>query len=254
LTNLPCDTKELQTTFARDGFIVIRNFLNSVELAELRDELSRYVVETVPDVPVTDVYYEAKDDPATLKYLSRMGDHDAYFADLITRTRWTSLAETLLGERVVPKGVEWFNKPPEIGKVTPPHQDGYYFMLNPNEAVTMWLALDPVDETNGCVRYLPGSHRKGIRQHGRTDLLGFSQGIIDYDSADRNAEVPMIAFPGDLLVHHAITIHRADGNSSSRHRRALGLVFYAVSAKPDATTLAAYTHNLNAELKNKGAI
>jgi phytanoyl-CoA hydroxylase len=254
MANLPCDAKELQIAFDSDGFIVLRNFLDPGELVDLEREVSRYVTETVPQVPETDVYYEDKGNPATLKYMSRMGDHDAYFGDLISRKRWTSLAETLLGDAVVAKGVEWFNKPSRVGKVTPPHQDGYYFMLDPNEAVTMWLALDPVDETNGCVRYLPGSHRKGIRPHGRTELLGFSQGIVDYDSADRGAEIPMIASPGDLLVHHAMTIHRADGNPSPRHRRALGLVFYAARAQPDAPALAAYTRTLNAELKNKGAI
>lgn len=50
-------------------------------------------------------------------------------------------------------------KPPRIGKGTPPHQDGYYFMLEPNEAVTMWMALEDVNEENGCVRYVKESHK-----------------------------------------------------------------------------------------------
>jgi phytanoyl-CoA hydroxylase len=245
---------DLQNTFARDGFVVIRGFLNSSELAQLQLELSRYITQLVPQLPPTDVYYEVKGDPATLKYMSRMAEHDFYFADLIRSKRWTELAEVLLDDEVVTKGVEWFDKPPRIGKTTPPHQDGYYFMLEPNEAATMWLALDPVDEDNGCVRYIRQSHRRGIRPHGRTELLGFSQGIVDYSSADGNLEVPMIASPGDLLVHHGMTIHRADANASSRHRRALGLVYYAAKAKPNEVALAAYNSSLTAELQNKGKI
>jgi len=243
------DAQELKKKFDRDGYAVIRGFLSPAELAGLNHELERYITECVPTLQRTDVYYENRDNPATLKQMARIKEHDAYFAGLITRPKWKGLAETLLADQVVAQELEWFNKPPEIGKPTPPHQDGYYFMLEPNEAVTMWLALDPVDERNGCIRYLPGSHCKGLRPHGRTEVLGFSQGITNYDSADRAAEVPIVASPGDLLVHHAITIHRADGNPSRRHRRSLGLIFYAVRARQDAKKLAAYQARLNAELE-----
>ena len=40
----------------------------------------------------------------------------------------------------------------------------------------MWLALDEVDETNGCLCYVPGSHRQGLREHARTRTLGFLRG------------------------------------------------------------------------------
>lgn len=76
-------------------------------------------------------------------------------------SRFEKLASILLHDEVIGKNIQYFNKPPKIGKPTPAHQDGYYFMLEPNEAVTMWMALEPVDEENGCVRYVKGSHKKG---------------------------------------------------------------------------------------------
>ena len=56
---------------------------------------------------------------------------------------------------------EWFNKPPGTDSPTPPHQDNYYFSLKPPNVLTIWLALDPVDDENGCLRYVAGSHRDG---------------------------------------------------------------------------------------------
>lgn len=241
--------QELKKMFDQDGYVVVRGFLTGEELGELNRELARYVSERIPQIPRTDVYYENREDPETLKQMARIKQHDAFFAGLIERPKWTGLAEALLADQVVAQELEWFDKPPRIGKFTPPHQDGHYFMLEPNEAATMWLALDPVDESNGCVRYIPGSHRKGLRPHGRTQVLGFSQGITDYSDADRKAEVPMVAEPGDLLVHHAVTVHRADGNPSLRHRRSLGLIFYAARAHQDAKRLAEYQKGLNAELQ-----
>jgi phytanoyl-CoA hydroxylase len=241
--------QQLKLDFDRDGYVFIRGFLSTDEQTAFKSELDRYISERVPQIPRTDVYYEDRNKPETLKQMARIKEHDPYFAALIDRPKWRGLAEVLLADDVVPQELEWFNKPPRIGKFTPPHQDGYYFMLDPNEAVTMWLALDPVDEGNGCVRYIPGSHRKGLRPHGRTEVLGFSQGITDYTDADRAAEVPMVAGPGDLLVHHAVTVHRADGNPSERNRRSIGLIYYASRAQQDKKRLAEYQKGLNAELQ-----
>jgi phytanoyl-CoA hydroxylase len=244
----PIDLKKAKADFDRDGYCVIRQFLNEVELAELRGELDHYVSIRVPQLPATDAFYEIRTDPKTLKQLAHMKQNDPYFFELIRRKKWTRLARELLSDEVVPQELEWFNKPPLIGKPTPPHQDGHYFMLEPNEAVTMWLALDDVDESNGCMRYIAGSHRQGLRPHAKTYVLGFSQGISDYGSSDFAAETPICGKPGDLLVHHSLTIHRADGNPSPRHRRSLGFVYYAASARQDSGRLAEYQQGLYKEL------
>lgn len=54
----------------------------------------------------------------------------------------------MMDEPVIGKTAEYLNKPPKIGKATPVHPDGYYFMLQPPKAMTMWLALEGVDEEN----------------------------------------------------------------------------------------------------------
>ena len=86
------------------------------------------------------------------------------------------------------------------------------------------------------------------RYHFRT--LGFSQGITDYSTPqDKADEVAMPAHPGDLLVHHALTIHRADGNRSpARSRRALGFIYYSERARQDKVAHAAYQETLKKEL------
>ncbi len=110
--------------------------------------------------------------------------------------------------------------------------------------MTMWLALNEADEENGCLRYLPGAHRRGVRQHQMTQIVGFSQGITDFGDDDRAAEVAVPAAPGDLLVHHWTMVHRADSNTSDRERWGLGSVFYGVHTKPDEEKQAAYKRDL----------
>ena len=146
--------------FQRDGFVIVRQFLPAAEFRELCDNLDRYISRVVPTLPDQHAFYQDKSRPETLKQMQHMGV-DAYFADYKNHPRWNALAKALLGEDVNPKEPEWFNKPPGTGHATPPHQDNYYFNLKPPQVVTIWMALDRVDEENGCLRYLPGSHARG---------------------------------------------------------------------------------------------
>ncbi len=180
---------------------------------------------------------------------------DPFFAGLLNG-RATKLAEIALGELVVAKNLEYFNKPPGIGQPTPPHHDGYYFHLKPNQAVTTWLALEDVDHENGCVRYVQGSHRLGLRAHGKSGVLGFSKGMLDFGLPHDHAyAICCPAVAGDLLAHHSLTIHWADGNTSkTRIRRALGLVYFAARCTIDEVAKQAYMERLHSELRATGKI
>ncbi len=247
---------EWMNRFTADGFVAVRQFVGGKELTELIAHVDRFIEQIVPGIPPEQVFYEDKNDPATLKQIQHMDDHDGWFAELVTASRFREIAEMLLHGPVVPKNLQFFNKPPGVGQPTPPHQDGYYFMIDPCEAVTMWLSLDDVDEENGCVRYVPGSHTRGMREHARTQTLGFSQGIVDYPTKmDRDHELAIPAQPGDLLVHDAMTIHRADGNrSATRPRRALGLIYFSDRSREDIEAQTAYQRKLADEMKVKGKI
>src|SRR5689334_21057965 len=93
------DLEQLERNFHRDGYVVVRGFLSSAELAELKRELERYTTIRVPKLPREDVYYQDLADASTLKQLARMKKHDAYFADLIARDRFIGLVEALLSDQ-----------------------------------------------------------------------------------------------------------------------------------------------------------
>ena len=242
--------------FTRDGYVALTGFLSPEKLAEVREVVVRFINARAPHLPREQVFYEKLGQSETLKQIVGLFGHDPYFERLMFGSDFERLAELLLQGPVVGKNMQYFNKPPQIGKATPPHQDGYYFMLEPCEALTMWLALEEVDEENGCVRYVRGSHRRGLRPHGRTQTLGFSQGVTDYGTPqDLADEVAFPAQPGDLLVHNAMTIHRADANRSrTRTRQALGFIYYSERAREDEAAHAAYQKRLAEEMKAKGKI
>ena len=63
------------------------------------------------------------------------------------------------------------------------------------------------------------------------------------------------AGPGDLLVHHAVTVHRADDNpSETRDRPAIGFVYLSERAKEDREAVEAYRKKLAEDLASQGKI
>ncbi|MCG8306641.1 MAG: phytanoyl-CoA dioxygenase family protein [Cytophagales bacterium] len=236
-----------------DGFIYIPGFLSLDEISALRKELDSLDLNKMPPEKV---YYENKERPDTLKQLQHLFNYSPLFKETMFESKFTELANLLLGEKAIGKNMQFFNKPPKLGKPTPPHQDGYYFMLEPQNAITMWLALEDVDEENGCVRYVKGSHKEGMRPHGRTAVLGFSQAMLDFpQESDLQHEVYFRVKPGDLLAHHSLTIHWADGNQSeNRTRKSLGFIYYGENAKVDEAAHKFYQEKLARELKEKDSI
>lgn len=226
----------------------------------MKSRIEHYIREIAPHLPEDKVFYENPDDATSIKQMFDMSHFDPYFEQLLWNSKVSEMAGVLLGEKVDRGFVEYFNKPPRRasatdgkGRPTPPHQDCYYFMLKPPQAITFWIPMEDVDEESGCLRYVRGSHVKGMRPHGRTQTLGFSQGIVDYGTRDDLInELAIPAKIGDALAHHGMTIHRADENKSfTRSRKVLGLVYFGVSAQEDAEAKRQYQEKLKQE-RQKG--
>jgi len=223
----------LALRFQRDGFLALRSLFTPSEVHDIVGRLDEFLVTVLEHIPPEHVFFENREDPASLKQIQLLHQHAPFIDDLACQGKLPKLAATLLGEACEIQNVQLFRKAPGHGRATPPHQDGEYFKLDPPQAVTLWLALDPTDSRNGCLRYVRGSHCEGLRPHTRGQTLGFSQRLTDWTSQDVQREVAIPAGPGDLIAHHAMTIHRADGNRHGPIRRALGFIYYGHSARED---------------------
>lgn len=219
---------EYKQQFDTAGFFRAPGLLSAAEALELEENLNRFIRDVVPGMDRKDAMHDDYSNPATLKQVAGM-ERDPWFDAFSKRPKFVQLAEHLLSGPVTSHGVQLFRKPPRTGKPTPPHQDGYYFCIEPNEALTIWITLDDVSAESGAVHYQSGSHRKGLREHGGTGVLGFSQGL-SADDPEAGEAVCCPVHRGDALIHHSLTIHWAGANTSERDRRAIGLVYWSASA------------------------
>ena len=213
-------------------------------MAGLRKEIDRYIEEVVPTVPEYEVMYDVKGQPETLKRLGHMSKYDEYFSDLIHTGKFTSLAELLLDGEVVPQYSQLFNKPARVGVETPAHQDSFYIPLTPNEALTMWLALDTVDRGERlpaiCIGRSQASNPsaradRDIRILARGNRLRrgrLRRGGTGPGGAWRRGHPPLVDGPPG----------RAD--TSDRDRWGLGTIYHSANAKPDSELQEARTRDL----------
>jgi ectoine hydroxylase-related dioxygenase (phytanoyl-CoA dioxygenase family) len=143
--------------------------------------------------------------------------------------------EALIGPDVLLLSTHVFCKYPEdAGKFVAWHQDVTYWGLEPPYALTAWYAVDDSDVENGCMRVIPGSHRRGIFDHGTSqrpgNLLSINQEVTE--PVDESQAVDLVLRAGEISIHHGHLIHGSNPNRSNRRRCGLTMRYVPPYVKP----------------------
>lgn len=151
--------------------------------------------------------------------------------------RLIGLISQLLGQPPLLATDQIFMKPPRFGSAKPYHQDNFYFRLSPpDQALTAWIALDDVDERNGCLRYISGSHLGPIMPH--TAVPGEPYNLVpDPALIDLSREVLAPVGKGGVVFHHSVVLHTSHRNESERWRRGYATHWVTAQVTSDNTTL-----------------
>ena len=248
--------------FARDGVIVIEDFVSRDRCEALRERAVALVAEHAPQAPGTvfsthdqrhakDVYFEASAngiatffeegafdadgrlcvplDRAINKLGHAMHDLDPVFNAFSHGPRLHAVAQGLgLADPKVVQSMYIF-KQPGIGGEVGCHQDSTYLCTEPESVLGLWFAIEDAHRGNGCLGGLPGEHRKGLkevfRRQGDGSLkLESLQPDLNWD-LDRLEwlEVPQ----GTLIAFNGRFPHLSEANHSAQSRHAFTL--HAVS-------------------------
>lgn len=121
-----------------------------------------------------------------------------------------------------------FGKAPRTPQRTVFHQDWSYFQIEGDQCCIVWIPLDKVDVENGRMEYIRGSH---LNQKPYAPNVLFAQSANPMSPYDKLPDIEgnrdsydIIGFdvePGDVIIHHVMTLHGSCGNiSTDRYRRA----------------------------------
>jgi ectoine hydroxylase-related dioxygenase (phytanoyl-CoA dioxygenase family) len=120
-----------------------------------------------------------------------------------------------------------FCKPASEGYETPWHQDGHYWPIRPLANCTVWVALEPSIQENGCLRVIPGSHTaKQLYEHLHEDRndLTLNQRMAE-GTFDESQAADLELQPGEMSMHDIYMIHGAKANTSQQRRTGVALRF-----------------------------
>ncbi|NIK56721.1 phytanoyl-CoA dioxygenase family protein [Kribbella shirazensis] len=207
--------------FERTGYTLVRGLFSADEAERLREH---YMEVRHRGPRAHDFAGHTSTDRDPLKRYPRMAQMhrwDETSLQWMIDPRIDQVMTALLGRS--PYAVQtmlYFKPPGSRGQAL--HQDNFYLKADPGTCVAAWMALDKVDEANGCLEVVPGSHRWPILCTEKADTtVSFTDVTVPLPSSD-GAAVPVEMEPGDVLFFHGALVHGSNPNvTTDRFRRAL---------------------------------
>lgn len=223
-------TPQQQAFYENNGYLVIENLVSRSALEELRGRVSEICEEVAErrEAAVAGKRVNSMVEPGaataakpSLRKLTELAVTDPFFRGVAGDARILDIISALSGggRGVALYSDQVFLKPAFCGSAKPLHQDNSYFKVAPHHAgLTCWLALDDATVENGCMHYIPGSHKRGMIPH-----KSIPQTPHLTPEGEQGAEVAVPIPAGAAIFHHLLVLHSSKANSSAHSRRAWAL-------------------------------
>jgi hypothetical protein len=207
-----------QVAFFHDrGYLAPVRMLDDRQVDVLRDELVKLMDPAHPSHHLFHEFHSNEStNPETVLFhaLGAWRISEAFHA-------FVTPAAQLLGGPVRFWHDQLFCKPSRHGGVVAWHQDySYWTRTQPMAHLTCWIALDDATVENGCLQYVPGSHRWSLLPI--TGLAGGMEAIKGVLTEEQQTEFQPVAIElrkGEASFHHPLMVHGSSENKSNRPRR-----------------------------------
>lgn len=220
-------SEEKVNFYRENGFVQINNVLTESEL----DELGLYLDEVMSIEEGT----ASKSNSAYARVLNQKVNtwkSHAGMCKFAFHSRFADMARQLTGVN----GIRFYHdhalwKNAKDSKETPWHQDFPKWPMNESGALSIWIALEDVNENNGCMKFIPKSHKlnniKNIRLTESEDIFEYAKGT----GITKEQEVCVPLKAGSCTFHDGLTFHYAHHNMADKPRKAYSIIYY-----PEGTT------------------
>lgn len=213
--------------FERDGHLLVRGLATAGEIESWRPVIARAVEEVARR---HDTQGRIDDYSRLFTQVTNVWRLDEATRAIVFNRRFAAVAAEILGVESVRLYHDQALFKPAGADRTPWHQDRYYWPLDTDRSVTMWLPLVDVGREMGPMIFASGSHRAA-----EPGDLAISADT-DRRLAARIRECgwslwsePLRA--GDATFHAGGTFHSAGPNRSDRTREVLTVIYFAAGTR-----------------------
>ena len=211
--------ESLKTHYERDGYIVLENVFTQEQCGNLKKEVKRILDEVANRVEWESNETTGDNDPRKNGVFVGLAQNSAVFHELARNETVVDALKQLIGEDIqfLSDKVVFKNASTDFG--SPWHQDWPYW--KGSHKVSVWIALDPATPVNGCLKVVPGSHKKQIEHNGdAADGKGFTNRIRP-DSINESEVKPLPVQAGSAVIFHDLLLHASYANTSGKDRWAI---------------------------------
>jgi len=232
LFDSPCNTadwhkyrlsQEQVNFFHANGYLAGIRILNDEQVEVLRAELAQLID---PNHPGHQLFYEFHSNESTQPSTVLLHALGAWritpgFHDLLWNPAVLMPASQLLGSAVRFWHDQLFCKPAHHGGVVAWHQDySYWTRTQPMAHLSCWIGLDDSTRENGCVHYVPGSHRWNLLPiTGLANDMRAIEAVLSEEQRQQFRPIPIELKAGESSFHHPLMVHGSYENRSDRPRR-----------------------------------
>ena len=214
-------SKQDIANYHANGYVIPQYRLEPEFVKELQDALNTLIANNpgVRPEKLVSAHIEGRNDEGVTG--------SQKFLQLAMHPPIIDLVEQLIGPDIILWGCHVFCKPASEGYETPWHQDGHYWPIRPLANCTVWVALEPSTQENGCLRVIPGSHTaKQLYEHLHEDRndLTLNQRMAE-GTFDESQAADLELQPGEMSLHDIYMIHGAKANTSQQRRTGVALRF-----------------------------
>jgi ectoine hydroxylase-related dioxygenase (phytanoyl-CoA dioxygenase family) len=217
--------------YQQNGYLAGIRMLSDQQVEILRDELDLL---TDPSHSGRELFYEynsneSTDPTTTLFHALGAWRVSPAFHDLLWNPAFLIPAAQLLGSPVRFWHDQIFYKPARHGGIVAWHQDySYWTRTQPMAHLSCWIGLDDSKIDNGCLHYVPRSHRWDLLPvTGLADDMNAIQGLLNQEQNKEFKPLPIELRKGEASFHHPLMVHGSFGNKTDRPRRAVVINVFA---------------------------
>ena len=242
-------SKEQLAQFDKDGFIVLRNFLDAkncddiLRVAQIHLDAKIEPIETEIGyvsrdkeyrTAVTDYNSHANEEQIIVRRLRQVYKRDTLFKAWMENIKIRPILQQVLRDQVVITTAHHnsiMTKMPHVSSTTSWHQDRRYWRYSDDNLISVWLALDDEYSENGVLEFIPGSHKMKFSPEQFDEKEYFSE-TKEENKRLITTKVSTELKKGDVILFHSLLLHRANKNSTDKPK--ISFVYTVKGAHTDA--------------------